>query len=309
MKQNLLNKIRHFINEDIWDIPEDPAKPIKSFFIRSLKIAISSGIGFIKDECFLKSSALTYYSLLSIVPFLAVAFGIAIKFGFEKSLESAILDKFKDQSEIAYKIIDFTHSTLEHTQGGVIAGTGIIMLIWAVMTLMICIRQSLNSIWKITNARSISRTLSSYLAILFFCPIFFVVSSGLSLYALRGIIEASKATDLYDVLSPVIYFLFHFVPFVLSCLSFIFIYLFVPSAKVPWKSGVIAGIIAGTTYQIVQWTYFHFQIGVTSYGAIYGSFAAIPLFLIWLNLRWLILLAGAQIAHQLKISHLASRKT
>ena len=68
----------------------------------------------------------------------------------------------------------------------------------------------------------------------------------------------------------------------------------------PWKSGVIAGIIAGTTYQIVQWTYFHFQIGVSSYGAIYGSFAAIPLFLIWLNLSWLILLAGAQIAHQLK---------
>ena len=300
MKHSMLDRMRHFVDEDVWDIPEDPAKPIKSFFIRSLKIAISTGIGFIKDECFLKSSALTYYSLLSIVPFLAVAFGIAIKFGFEKSLESAILDKFKDQPEIADKMMDFTHSTLEHTHGGVIAGTGIIMLIWAVITLMICMRQSLNSIWKITKTRSLSRTLSSYLAILFFCPIFFVVSSGISLYALRGIIEASKATDLYDVLSPVIYFLFHFVPFVLSWLSFIFIYLFVPSAKVPWKSGVIAGIIAGTTYQVVQWTYFHFQIGVTSYGAIYGSFAAIPLFLIWLNLSWLILLAGAQIAYQLK---------
>jgi membrane protein len=307
MKQSLLNRIRHFFDEDVWDIPEDPAKPIQSFFIRIFKIFLSAGIGFIKDECFLKSSALTYYSLLSIVPFLAVAFGIAINFGFEKSLESAILDKFKDQPEMTSKIMDFTHSTLEHTHGGVIAGTGIIMLIWAVITLMICIRQSLNSIWKITNARSISRTLSSYLAILFFCPIFFVVSSGISLYALRGIIEASKATDLYDALSPIIYFLFHFVPLVLSWLSFIFIYLFVPSAKVPWKSGVIAGIIAGTTYQIVQWTYFHFQIGLSSYGAIYGSFAAIPLFLIWLNLSWLILLAGAQIAYQLKTKHITSK--
>ncbi len=297
----MLDRMRHLFDEDLWNIPEDPAKPIKSFFIRSLKIAISSGIGFIKDECFLKSSALTYYSLLSIVPFLAVAFGIAIKFGFEKSLESAILDRFKDQSEIGYKIMDFMHSTLEHTHGGVIAGTGIIMLIWAVITLMICIRQSLNSIWKKTNSRSISRTFISYLAILFFCPIFFIVSSGISLYALREIIEASKATDLYDVLSPVIYFLFHFVPFVLSWLAFIFIYRFVPSAKVPWKSAVIAGILAGTTYQVVQWTYFHFQIGVTSYGAMYGSFAAIPLFLIWLNLSWLILLGGAQIAYQLKI--------
>ena len=116
MKQSILNKIRHFFNEGVWDIPEDPSKPIKSFFIRTLKITLSAGIGFYKDECTLKSSALTYYSLLSIVPFLAVAFGIATGFGFEKSLESAILDKFKDQPEMPNKIMDFTHSTLEHTQ-------------------------------------------------------------------------------------------------------------------------------------------------------------------------------------------------
>ena len=82
MKQSLLDQIRHFFDEDVWDIPEDPAKPIKSFFIRTLKIALSAGIGFFKDECTLKSSALTYYSLLSIVPFLAVAFGIATEVRF-----------------------------------------------------------------------------------------------------------------------------------------------------------------------------------------------------------------------------------
>jgi membrane protein len=226
-----------------------------------------------------------------------VAFGIATGFGFEKSFESIILDKFKDQPEMANKIMDFTHSTLAHAQGGVIAGTGIIMLIWAVLMLMACIEQSINDIWKIKNTRSLSRRLACYLATTFFCPIFFVTSSGISIYALRGIVEASKATDLYNTLNPLIHFLFHFVPIVLSWLSFTFVYLFVPSTKVPWKLGVIAGIIAGTTYQIVQWTYFHFQIGLSSYGAIYGSFAAIPLFLIWLNLSWLILLAGAQIAY------------
>ena len=143
------------------------------FFIRSLKIALSAGMGFYKDECTLKGSALTYYSLLSIVPFLAVAFGIATEIGFEKSLESAILDKLKDQPEIANKIIDFTHSTFAHTQGGVIAGTGIIMLIWAVVMLMACIVQSINDIWKIKNARSLSKSFISYLAITIFLPHFF----------------------------------------------------------------------------------------------------------------------------------------
>ena len=304
MKQGLLNQIRHFFEEDVWNIPEDPSKPVKSFFIRSLKIILSASIGFFKDECTLKASALTYYSLLTIVPFLAVAFGIATGLGFEKSFESIILDKFKDQPEMADKIMDFIHSTLAHAQGGVIAGTGIIMLIWAVLMLMACIEQSINDIWKIKKTRSLSKRVACYLAITFFCPIFFITSSGISIYALRGVIEASKATDLYNTLNVLINFLFHFVPIFLSWLSFTFVYLFVPSTKVPWKSGVIVGIIAGTTYQIVQWTYFHFQIGLSSYGAIYGSFAAIPLFLIWLNLSWLILLAGAQITYQL-----ASKKT
>lgn len=121
----------------------------------------------------LKSSALTYYFLLSIVPFLAVAFGIATGLGLEKSLESFILDKFRDQPEIANKIMDFIHSTLEHAQGEVIAGTGIIMLMWAVVMLLACIEQSLNHVWKIKKTRFFSRKFTSYLAIALFCPIFF----------------------------------------------------------------------------------------------------------------------------------------
>ena len=217
-----------------------------------------------------------------------------------KYFESILVNTFKDQPEMANTILDFTHSTLAHAQRGVIAGTGIVMLIWAVLMLLASIEQCINDIWKVKESFSISRKLVSYLTIAFFCPIFFVTSSGISIYALRGVLEASKATDLYTTLNPTIYFLFNFAPIVLSWFSFILIYLFVPNSKVPWKSGVIAGIIAGTTYQIVQWTYFHFQIGLSSYGAIYGGFAAIPLFLLWLNISWLILLTGAQIAYQLK---------
>lgn len=298
MKISLLDWLRQL---NVEDMPEDPAKPLKSFFIRALKIAFSVCIGFYKDECALKGSALTYYFLLTIVPFLAVAFGIAAWFGLEKALESAILDKFKEQPEIANKIMEFTHYTLEHTQGWVIAGTGIFMLIWALVMLLACIEQSVNDIWKIRKMRSLSRMLTSYVAIAFFCPIFFVSASGISIYALREAVKASQAWGLSATLDPFIYFLFRFVPLVLSWLLFSFIYFFAPNTQVPWKSGVFAGIISGTAYQIVQWCYFHFQIGASSYGAIYGSFAAIPLFLIWINLSWLILLAGAEIAYQLQL--------
>lgn len=297
MKQSMFDRFRHL---DVEDIPEDPAKPLKSFFIRALKIVFAAGIGFYKNECTLKASALTYYSLLTIVPFLAVAFGIATWFGLEKSLESAIFEKLKNQPEMANKIMDFTHTTLEHAHGWVIAGTGLLMLIWALFMLLACIEQSVNDIWKIEKTRSFSKILTSYLAIAFFCPIFLVTSSGISIYALREAVEASRAMGLSTTLNPFIYLIFDFVPLFLSWLLFSFIYFFASDTQMSWKSGVFAGIIAGTAYQVVQWTYFHFQIGASSYGAIYGSFAAIPLFLIWLNLSWLILLAGAEIAYQLK---------
>lgn len=264
------------------------------------RIAVAAARGYVDDDCSAKASALTFYSLLSIVPVLAVAFGIAKGFGFEKHLEKEIMEKFLDQKEVADKLISFAYNTLQNTQSGLIAGVGLIVLFWSVLKLLSNIESSFNAIWKVQKPRSWSRRLSDYLAMMVFCPIFFAASSSLSVFIVTQFVYYSKENGIWETVSPYILLAFHIFPLVLSWLLFTAIYYIMPNTKVPFKAAFTAGIVAGTAYQIVQWIYIQFQVGLASYGAIYGSFAALPLFLIWLNFSWLIALAGAEIAYHIE---------
>jgi membrane protein len=291
MLDNKISQIITFFKKDIWEFPQD------SFWKRALRIGIMAVQNFNRDECFLKASALTFYSLLSIVPTLAVFFAFAKGFGFTAILEREIQGQFHEQPEIAQKLIDFSYSMLSQAQGGIITGVGIVVLFWTIIKLLGNIESSLNDIWKVPAPRSFLRKLSDYLAIIIFCPIFFALSSSLAIYITSQVMKVTHRIEFLDAYSYWIFLFLHIIPYVLCWLLFSFIYLFMPNTKVPWRYAILAGIIAGTAYQILQLIYIRFQIGASSYGAIYGSFAALPLFLVWINLSWLIVLAGAEIAY------------
>ncbi|MCE2982970.1 MAG: YihY/virulence factor BrkB family protein, partial [Parachlamydia sp.] len=271
-----------------------------TFFKRFLRVLYDSARGFIEDDCYSKASALTFYTLLSIVPVLAVLFGIAKGFGVEKALEFELNQQFYEHKELVDKLIHFSYSWLQTVQGGVIAGVGILTLLWTVFGLLSNIETALNSIWKTILSRSYGRKMSDYLAAMLVAPLFLVTVSSLNLFISTQI--TAKAQDYYlvEAISPLLLFLLKLFPFFLSWILFTFVYLFMPNTKVYLRSALIAGIIAGTAFQLWQWIYIKFQIGVASYGAIYGSFAAVPLFLIWLQFSWMILLAGAEMAFEIE---------
>ena len=289
-----------FFREGLWIIPYDPNKKVRSFFLRLLRVIVATFKGISKDECFLKASALTYYSLLSIVPVLAVAFGIAKGFGFEQILETEILNYWREQPETATKILGFTYSLLEQTKGGFIAGVGVIVLLWTVLRLLETIEHTLNDIWKVSEARPLIRKLSDYTTTVILCPIFFAISSSLTVYMSTAIHEASQGSKFIDAIYPIVLIFYYLIPLFMAWMLFTFVYSFLPNTTVSWRAAFMAGMIAGTSYYFLQWVYIHFQIGVSSYSAIYGSFAAIPLFLVWLNMSWLILLVGAEMAFQIQ---------
>jgi membrane protein len=277
----------------------EPSGSATSWWRRILRIGYDATKGFIEDDCYSKASALTFYSLLSIVPVLAVLFGIAKGFGFEAALEKEIVDKFHEQEEVVNKLIEFAYSWLQNVQGGVIAGVGTIVLLYSVFSLMSNIEAALNGIWKITNSRPYIRKVSDYLATMVICPIFFVTSSSITLY-LTQFATSPHESIIISAISPAVLLLLKFFPYLLSWGLFTFIYLFMPNTKVYLRSALIAGVVAGTAFQLWQWIYIKFMIGIASYGAIYGSFAALPLFLMWLQISWLIMLAGAEIAFEIE---------
>ena len=303
-----MQKITDFFKEGIWLIPLDPEKPLQSFLVRSARILVGSIQGFVKDECYLKASALTFYTLLSIIPVFAVAFGIAKGFGFEAGLQHEVEVRFHDQPELANAIIKFAYSLLGQAQGGLIAAIGSVFLLWSVLKLLGNIEHSLNAIWKVPNSRHFLRQFSDYLAILILCPIFFVASSSLTIMITTEIRSLAEQSSIVDAVRPTIFFLFRFIPYISSWILFTLLYLLMPNTRVNIKAGILAGVIAGTVYQIVQWVYIYFQIGVASYGAIYGSFAALPLLLLWIHFSWLIVLTGAEIAYTTECEQTATAR-
>lgn len=270
-----------------------------SIWKRIGRVLYDAANGFLEDDCFAKASALTYYSLLSIVPVLAVLFGIAKGFGFEQALETEIQQQFYDQKELLDKLIEFAYSWLENVRGGVIAGIGTIALLWSVLGLLNNIESALNAIWKTPTSRPYARKLTDYLATVVICPLFFVTSSSINVY-LSTQLTQNHSNVIVEAVSPFLLYVLKLFPFFLSWTLFTFIYLFIPYTKVNFRSALIAGVIAGTIFQLWQWLYIKFQIYATSYGAIYGSFAALPLFLIWLQISWIILLAGAELAYEVE---------
>jgi len=291
-----ISRWREFVRTDIWRIRLGDLSRNRSFGIRLLRIVFLAARGFTEDRIHLRASALTLYSLLGIVPVLAMAFGIAKGFGFEKFLQKDILERFQGQEEVAVRIIDFAHSLLEATKGGVIAGVGLVVLFWAVIRVLRDIEISFNDIWGIEESRSLGRKFSDYLTIMVICPLLLIMSGSVTIFINTQVATITAEVELLGYISGPIFFLLNLLPYCVIWGLFAFIYILVPNTKVRFRSGLIAGIIAGSAYQVVQWGYIHFQVGVAKYNAIYGSFAALPLFLIWLQMSWIIVLIGAEIA-------------
>ncbi|MBT3182280.1 MAG: YihY/virulence factor BrkB family protein, partial [Deltaproteobacteria bacterium] len=292
----IVSSIIKFIKTDIWRLRISSLSKGKSFWIRRLRIVLLALRGFNENRCSLKASALTYYSLLSIVPLVAMAFAISKGFGFEKLLEKQIYSTFAGQDEIAKQIMAFAHSFLESAGGGIIAGIGVGALFWTVIKVFGYIETSLNDIWGVKEGRSFGRRISDYLSMMLVCPILFIMSNAASVFLFGHIKEIMKALPVLQDYATATSSLSKVFLFLSTWLLFSFVYIFMPNTKVRIKSGIIGGIIGGSIYLVVQMIYIRFQIGAVSYGAIYGSFAALPLFLVWLHLSWLIVLLGAEIS-------------
>ena len=238
-----------------------------------------------------KASALTYSTLLAIVPILAVVFAIARGFGYSKYIEVWFRDLLASQPQAAEVIIGWVNSYLVHTQRGVFLGIGLVFMLYTVLMLVNNIEETFNEIWQVNNSRSIYRSFTNYLAAFFLFPIFIVLTTGFS------IVLTTVVSSMPDVLGldAVVSLLLDLLPYILLSFLFFGLYVSMPNTYVDWRCAVVPGIIAGVGIQWLQLFYVHSQIWVTGYNAIYGSFAALPLFMLWVQISWTICLFGAEL--------------
>jgi len=288
-----IKQIIRFLQVDIWRISPYEVSPVRRLFYEIIKVLYLAIRFFTTKRVLTQAAALTYSSLLALVPIMAVVFAIARGFGYNKYIEVWFRDAFASQPQAVEIIIGFVNSYLVHTKSGIFLGVGLVFMLYTVLMLVSNIEATFNEIWQVKKPRSIFRTFTDYLAMFFMFPILIVVSSGLSIFV------ATIASSLPDflLLGPFVRSLVKLSPYVLMSALFIALYVFMPNTHVRVKNAFIPGILAGIAMQWLQFFYIHSQIWVTGYNAIYGSFAALPLFMLWVQISWTICLFGAELSY------------
>lgn len=320
----LVTRVLQFFGETVW-AEDRPRTGPRAFLYRVFRIAYLAVRGFRQDECLFRASALTYITVLSLVPLLAFSFSVAKGFGFYEKLVRETVNPFLDktfgpltveggaeavagsthEARVAFeRLLEIVGNVVQETRVTSLGAFGLVILGWAVIKLLGTIERSFNHIWRVQRSRSLLRKVSDYLTMVIVTPIFLFTATGLTAAAQsNGLVEIARQR-LH--LGPILDLLVALIPLLSLWIGFTFVYLAMPNARTRIVSAIFGALIGGTLWWLTLILHVQFQIGVAKYSAIYSSFAAIPIFLIWVNISWVTVLLGAEacFAHQSEPSYL-----
>ena len=290
-----IDKIKN-LNDLIWHTPLSSLTKRKTFLLKQFRILYVAIKGFVKDRVQTQASALTLNTLLSIIPLAAIVFAIAKGFGLEQNLIDELSMEFQSHQEILNWLLNVAQNALQQTKGGYLAGIGVIILLYSVMALLGNIENSFNHIWQISSSRPWSRKFTDYLTIMLIAPVFMILSGSITVFIGTKLTEFISSAKILSSLKPLVGFSIKLAPYFLTWTILTIVYMIIPNTKVNFVPALVAGIIAGTGLKLLQWLYIDMQMGLTRLSAIYGSFAAIPLLIVWLQASWLLILLGAELS-------------
>lgn len=280
-------RLTRYVAEGVWESAEKPVVRLVNALARRLIVTTRC---FLHDQTSFTASALTYSTLFSFVPLLAVVLGIAGGFGLREIIERLIRDNLVAEPAFIDTLLGFVNSYLSRTSGGLFVGFGLLVLLWTLVNLTGSIEDAFNRIWHVEKPRTLYRKITDYTAVFFLLPIFVTVILGLTIYIYAFVNGMAPSQQ---VLKPFVVLLLKCLPLFLLCVFFVGLNLFVPNTRVRWKSALKAGIPTALVFQLLQYFYVNSQVWLSSYNAIYGSFAALPLFMLMCQIAWMITLYGA----------------
>lgn len=261
--------------------------------IKALKVVNLSVHSFMDRDLQVRSCALTYNTVLAVVPALAMLFAIGRGFGFQNLLQSELFRYFPAQRHALENALTYVENYLSQASQGIFIGIGLIFLLWTLLSLMSNVEDTFNHVWGVATTRSLSRKFTDYTALLLLMPVLMVCSAGITIF----LSDTVQHVFGENPVSPVLLRLLSFMPIIISWMAFTAAFYLIPNTKVNFKGALFAGILCGTLFQGLQWLFVTGQVYVSKYNAIYGSFAFLPLLLVWLQLSWLITLAGVVLTY------------
>ena len=292
--QRIQDNLRYCIS-GVWE--DDNANA--SLPVKAVKIVNLSIRSFLDRDLQLRSCALTYNTVLAVVPALAMLFAIARGFGFQNLMQSGLFRFFPAQREALENALTYVDNYLAQASQGVFIGIGLIFLLWTLWSLMSNVEDTFNHVWGVSTKRSLRHKITDYTALFLLLPLLMVCSAGITIFMNDAVQRVFDG----NMISPLVHRLLSFTPIVIAWFIFTAAYYFIPNTKVKFKGALFAGVLCGTIFHLVQWLFVSGQVYVSKYNAIYGSFAFLPLLLVWLQLSWLITLSGAVLTYSFQNFH------
>jgi len=288
-------KINTFFRKDLWEIETASLNTYRSFIVKSLRMLNIAAHQFVEEQLTLRAMSLVYTTLLSIVPVLAISFSVLKAFGVHNEVVEPFLLKFLEPMgskghEITGRIIGF----VDNIKAGVLGSIGIGMLLYTAVSVIQKVENSFNSIWRIKKPRTFYRRLSDYISVLIIGPILIFSALGLTATFMSNTMVQRIIS--IEPLGTFFYFFAEKTPYFIVIAAFTFLYIFLPNTKVKFTSALTGGTIAGIAWETAGWGFASFIVTSTKYTAVYSGFAIVIMFMIWLYISWLILLAGAQVS-------------
>lgn len=289
----LIDKIVGFY-EDIRELNSSNIQDFRGKMKSWLKMGMLAGrIFYIKDMWARDVAALTFASFMALIPFMAMMFVIARGFGYTAMLESWLSTTFEAQPVVAQTIVNFVHNYIENTQSNYIIGTGIVMFLYTIISLMQKIELTFDDIWH-TGERSWKQIVTEYPTILFGLGMMILFASFFNVWTVNVIDDVDRIADMGETIPA---FILHVAAFVPMFLFFVFCYCVIPNTYIRFRSTLVPSLLAGISMTALQYGYIYLQVFLSSYNVIYGSLAAIPLFLLWLQISWAIVVFGALLCY------------
>jgi len=273
----------------------DDYSGLRRYGARFVQIILLAIRNFWNDQCMLRASALAFTTILSLVPFLALTFAVLKGFGVQNRVEPLVMEQLSGGSqEVATRIIDY----INNTDMGSLGVFGLLALVITVITLLGNIEEALNAVWGVDETRSLQRKFSDYLSVVVVGPILIFTAVSMTSFLqsqslVQWLVENSYVGDF-------LLYLLHMIPYMITWVALVFLYIFIPNTVVRIRPAILGGVLAGTCWQLAQWAYIHFQVGVAKYNAIYGTMAVLPIFMVWIYTSWMIVLFGAEMVHALQ---------
>ena len=292
--KNDTKRLKFFLNDGIWKINHEELTKAKRRAVKYLKVVLITMRTFSAEKIGFQAVALSFFCTMSIVPIIAVAFAVTGGFGLADKLKELLYQNFINSQETIDMVLGFADNIINTAQSSTMGFLSALLFLWVVIWMMMSVERVFNNVWMIHQSRNIFKRLSIYFAMLVIAPFVlmvflsgsFIFDSLLDFIGLNVESFSAFKTLLTWILSGAV-----------ATLTFSAMYKFIPNAEVDYPNALRAAIYSGFAFTVVQYLYTETQVFVSRLDAVYGAFAAIPLYMVWLNIGWNIILIGAELSY------------